>query len=226
MLAQLLFTGSMLCTVFVRSVTAATVLIGLVGITWALTLWAPWAIISAEISRRDELRRAQSARRSLFPIDRGVTSLDGYSSDENRDGELSNVDEGEDEASDQAGVILGIHNMAIAAPQIIATVASSIIFRFFQKPRGVPGDHSIAIVLALGGITVFVSAFFIHRIRDDPGAPVDVMCAIEDGDAAGSSGGGSPSTARSRSRSHEQLPRVSLERASLVRNKSFGGAEY
>jgi solute carrier family 45 protein 1/2/4 len=226
MLAQLLFTGSMLCTVFVRSVTAATVLIGLVGITWALTLWAPWAIISAEISRRDELRRAQSARRSLFPIDRGVTSLDGYSSDENRDGELSNVDEGEDEASDQAGVILGIHNMAIAAPQNIATVASSIIFRFFQKPRGVPGDHSIAVVLALGGITVFISAFFIHRIRDDPGAPVDVMCAVEDGDAAGSSG--RPSTARSggRSRSHEQLPRVSLERASLVRNKSFGGAEY
>jgi solute carrier family 45 protein 1/2/4 len=223
MLAQLLFTGSMLCTVFVRSVTAATVLIGLVGITWALTLWAPWAIISAEISRRDELRRAQSAgRRSLFPIDRAVTSLDGYSSDENRDGELSNVDE----ASDQAGVILGIHNMAIAAPQIIATVASSIIFRFFQKPRGVPGDHSIAVVLALGGITVFISAFFIHRIRDDPGAPVDVMCAVEDGDAAGSSG--RPSTARSggRSRSHEQLPRVSLERASLVRNKSFGGAEY
>ncbi|KAK4236816.1 major facilitator superfamily domain-containing protein [Achaetomium macrosporum] len=219
MFSQILFTCSMLCTVLVRSVTAATVLIGLVGITWALTLWAPWAIISAEISRRDEMRRAQYAQRNnnLSPSGRAVTSLDGYSSDENGDRELK-----DEEEADQAGVILGIHNMAIAAPQIIATVTSSIIFRFFQKPRGVPGDHSIAIVLALGGITVLVSAFFIHRIRDEPGAgPRDVMSAIEDGEASSR-----PSTSHSMSRSYEQLPRASLERAALVRNKSFGGMEY
>ncbi|KAG7290679.1 hypothetical protein NEMBOFW57_000682 [Staphylotrichum longicolle] len=220
MFSQILFTGSMLCTVFVRTVTARTVLIGLVGITWALTLWAPWAIISAEISRRDEARRAQYAQRNLSPSGRGLSSLDGYSSDENRGQDGSNSG-GDDADGDQAGVILGIHNMAIAAPQIIATVASSIIFRFFQKPRGVPGDHSIAIVLALGGITVLISAFFIHRIRDDPGAPVDVMSAVEDGEASSR-----PSTAHSRSRSFEQLPRASLERAALVRNKSFGGMEY
>jgi solute carrier family 45 protein 1/2/4 len=148
-----------------------------------------------------------------------VASLDGYSSDENRDTEL-NDDEDKEEA-DQAGVILGIHNMAIAAPQIIATVSSSIIFRFFQKPRGVPGDHSIAIVLALGGITVLISAFFIYRIRDDPGTPVDVMSAVEDGEASSR-----PSTSHSRSRSYEQLPRASLERAALARNKSFSGVEY
>ena len=231
MFSQILFTGSMLCTVFVRTVTAATVLIGLVGITWALTLWAPWAIISAEISQRDELRRAQHAQRALSPSSsgRGITSLDGYSSDETRgDRALVPPEEEEEEAAaDQAGVILGIHNMAIAAPQIIATVASSIIFRMFQKPRGVPGDHSIAIVLALGGITVFVSAFFIHRIRDEPAPSVgDVMSVMEDGDgdAPGGSSSRRPSTVRSRSR--EELPRASMERAALVRNSSFGGAEY
>lgn len=208
MCAQILFTLSMLCTVFVRTVTAATVLIGLVGITWALTLWAPWAIISAEISRREEERRLQQAQRTFSP-NRG---LDGYSSADRNE---------EEEAADQAGVILGIHNMAIAAPQIIATVVSSIIFHYFQKPRGEPGDHSIAIVLALGGITVFISAWFIHRIRDDPDAPTDVMSAIEDGEPLSR-----PSTGRSRTRSHEQLPRASLERATLVRNKSFGGMEY
>ncbi|KAH6636442.1 major facilitator superfamily domain-containing protein [Chaetomium tenue] len=220
MFAQILFTGSMLCTVFVRTVTAATTLIGLVGITWALTLWAPWAIISAEISRRDEIRRSQYALRDPSSSGSGpVASLDGYSSDENRQQALDEESEGD--ADDQAGVILGIHNMAIAAPQIIATVASSIIFRIFQKPRGVPGDHSIAVVLALGGITVLISVFFIHRIRDDPGTPVDAMSAVEDGEA-----GSRPSTSHSRSRSSEQLPRASLERAALVRNKSFGGVEY
>jgi solute carrier family 45 protein 1/2/4 len=220
MFAQILFTCSMLCTVFVRTVTAATILIGLVGITWALTLWAPWAIISAEISRRDEIRRSQYAQRNPSSSSTGgVASLDGYSSDENRERALDEDKQGD--ADDQAGVILGIHNMAIAAPQILATVASSIIFRVFQKPRGVPGDHSIAVVLALGGITVLISVFFIHRIRDDPGTPADAMSAAEGGEA-----GSRPSTSHSRSRSFEQPPRASLERAALVRNKSFGGVEY
>jgi solute carrier family 45, member 1/2/4 len=214
MLGQCLFTGSMLCTVFVRTVTAATILIGLVGITWAITLWAPWAIISSEISRREETRRLQ--RQRAASTDGGpITTLDGYS-DENRDRDLEDEDD-----ADQAGVILGIHNMAIAAPQIIATVVSSIIFRFFQKPRGTPGDHSIAIVLALGGITVLISVFFIYGIKDDSEAPTDIMSAIEDGESSTR-----PSTSHSRTRSYEQLPRASLERATLVRNKSFSGAEY
>ncbi|KAK3295835.1 major facilitator superfamily domain-containing protein [Chaetomium fimeti] len=221
MFAQILFTGSMLCTVFVRTVTAATILIGLVGITWALTLWAPWAIISAEISRRDEIRRSQYAQRNPSSSGTGgVASLDGYSSDENNR-ERALDDDAEGDADDQAGVILGIHNMAIAAPQIIATVVSSVIFRVFQKPRGVPGDHSIAVVLALGGITVLISVFFIHRIRDDLGTPADAMSAVEDGGV-----GSRPGTSHRRSRSFEQLPRASLERAALVRNKSFGGVEY
>ncbi|KAK0646531.1 major facilitator superfamily domain-containing protein [Cercophora newfieldiana] len=215
MLGQILFTCSMLCTVFVRTVTAATVLIGLVGITWAITLWAPWAIISAEISRRDEARRAQRSH-SINADGVPVASLDGYSSDENRERALDTEDD-----ADQAGVILGIHNMAIAAPQIIATLVSSIIFGIFQKPRGEPGDHSIAIVLALGGLTVLISVFFIYGINDDPEVPVDEMSAIEDGEASTR-----PSTSHSRSRSYEQLPRASLERATLVRNKSFSGAEY
>ncbi|KAK3379731.1 major facilitator superfamily domain-containing protein [Lasiosphaeria ovina] len=216
MFSQMLFTGSMLCTVFVRTVAAATVLIGLVGITWALTLWAPWAIISAEISRRDELRRGQR-QQSPSPSREHIASLDGYSSDENREHEVGGAGE---EEEDQAGVILGIHNMAIAAPQIIATVVSSIIFRIFQKPRGTPGDHSMAIVMALGGLTVMISAWFIHLIRDDPSVPKDIMSAIEDGECS------RPGTSHSRSRSHEQLPRASLERATLVRNQSFGGMEY
>ncbi|KAH6624749.1 major facilitator superfamily domain-containing protein [Chaetomium sp. MPI-SDFR-AT-0129] len=248
MLSQLLFTGSMLCTVFVRTVTAATVLIGLVGITWALTLWAPWAIISAEISRRDELRRARYGHHHSLPANTRSGDI-AYASDSNSD-ENEQEAETEAEAADQAGVILGIHNMAIAAPQIIATVTSSIIFRFFQKPRGVPGDHSIAVVLALGGITVFISAFFIHRIRDEPGGADesgDVLSAAEGGHGrghgydrvsggdqsvdgavggAGSVSGSRPSTSHSRRRSTEGLPRASLERAALVRNHSFGGAEY
>ena len=49
---------------------------------------------------------------------------------------------GEPEVVDQAGVVLGIHNVAIAAPQVVASLVSSLIFKSLQKPRGVAGDQS------------------------------------------------------------------------------------
>ncbi|OIW33529.1 general alpha-glucoside permease [Coniochaeta ligniaria NRRL 30616] len=219
MLSQILFFVAMTCTVFVRTVEVATILIGLVGITWALTLWAPWAIISAEISRRDAEIRERKQKHLFASGDLAASpgSSNGYS-DQSPGSDSQDLEE----EADQAGVILGIHNMAIAAPQIIATVSSSIIFYFFQKPRGTPGDHSIAIVMALGGIAVLVSAYFIHLIKDE--APVtqeDDLAAVEEGESSTR-----PSTSQSRTRSFEGRPRSSLERATLVRNTSFGGAEY
>ncbi|OLN88093.1 General alpha-glucoside permease 1 [Colletotrichum chlorophyti] len=216
----ILFSGAMFCTVLVRTVEAATALIGLVGITWAMTLWAPWAIISAEISRRDA--RIRAAKQRQFSPSRGNGGPASPSLNSIADSNRS-ISSDDDEA-DQAGVILGIHNMAIAAPQIIATVGSSFIFRIWQKPRGTPGDHSIAIVLALGGIAVLVSSFFVATIKESPTLPADAMVAAEEGDGTGA--GSRPGTARSRNKSYEQLPRVSIKRANLTRNKSFGGAEY
>lgn len=134
LLSHLVFSACMFSTLLVRTVTGATALIAVVGVSWALTLWAPFAIISAEISKRDALRRS-----------RGLESEDEH---------------------DQAGIILGIHNMAIASPQILATIGSSIIFKFFQKPRGTPGDRSIAIVMACGGVSTLAAAWLTSRIRD------------------------------------------------------------
>ena len=211
-----LFALAMFCTVIVRSVEAATALIGLAGITWAMTLWAPWAIISAEISRRDAMVRARKLRAA-------IQANSGEASDSRQSGTEEEEDE---EESDQAGVILGIHNMAIAAPQIIANVGSSIIFKIWQKPRGTPGDHSFAIVLALGGICVLVSSFFVLRIKDDTSTANDAITDEEEGDRYNvvDSSASRPAI-RSRKSNVEQPPRASLDRAMLTRNRSFGGAE-
>ncbi|KAI6092626.1 major facilitator superfamily domain-containing protein [Hypoxylon rubiginosum] len=217
LLSEFLFAGSMFCTVLVSTVEAATVLIGLIGITWALALWAPWAIISAEISRRDLLYRARKQQM------RTLAQGEQLETDDPADGLLQQEArlQSDDEEPDQAGVILGIHNMAIASPQFIATLGSSVIFRFFQKPRGVPGDHSIAIVLACGGFFALVAAFFIHRISDDMSVPEAAVFAAEQGDPINSR----PSTSHSK-RSVDQ-PRASLDRATVARNSSFGaGLEY
>ncbi|PFH58260.1 hypothetical protein XA68_13929 [Ophiocordyceps unilateralis] len=161
-----LFAVVMFCCPLVNSVEAATGLIGVAGITWAMALWAPWAIIGAEISRRDALARARK------PGDDGRGGPGHGTSTTPGEGAATTEDEVEDEeADDQAGVVLGIHNMAIAVPQIVATVGSSIIFKIWQKPRGIAGDHSIAVVMALGGVCVLLSVFFAAGIDDESELP-------------------------------------------------------
>ncbi|KAK0389410.1 hypothetical protein NLU13_2985 [Sarocladium strictum] len=198
-----LFGLSMFCTVIIRSVEAATALIGLVGVTWAMTLWAPYAIISAEISRRDAVSRARKLRNTQIDPS---TSRDGPVESPGSGTDTSDVEE------DQAGVILGIHNMAIAAPQMIATLGSSIIFKIWQKPRGTPGDHSMSIVFALGGIFVLIASFFLVGMKDGTVSPADLLNGLEDGD-------------RVPERRMSTSSRRSQDQAAVTRNRSFGGAE-
>ncbi|KAF2715011.1 hypothetical protein K504DRAFT_366816 [Pleomassaria siparia CBS 279.74] len=146
MLSHLMFAALMGLTFFVRSTTTATILVALIGIPWALTNWAPFALLSSEISKRDAMRRGFLRP---TPNDRNPENI-------------------EDEAGeDQAGVILGIHNVAIAAPQVIATLVSSGMFRVLQKPRGSPGDDSIAWVLRFGGCCALVAAYMTLRVAEE-----------------------------------------------------------
>ncbi len=178
MLSHILFAAAMFCAPFIRTVHAANAIIGIFGITWAMTLWAPWAIISAEISRRDFLVRAQ--RQQLRAM--------------NHTGDLEDTSETPDKERllqaeaepTETGVIMGIHNMAIAAPQFIATIVCGIVFGFSEKPRGVPGDHSIAISFVVGGFFVFMASFLVLRIKDDIPMPTDAAVVIEGGEVTSS----------------------------------------
>lgn len=59
--------------------------------------------------------------------------------------------------------------MAIAAPQIIATLVSSAIFKGVQKERGVAGDESVGWVLRFGGVAALVAAYMTSRIEEQGG---------------------------------------------------------
>jgi len=146
LLSHILFAACMFSTFFITGTTAGTVLVGVIGLSWALTLWAPFALISAEISKRDRARRARNAGRG---------NGDGY------DGQANGNSE------DQAGVILGLHNVAIAAPQIIATLVSSAIFKMAQRDRGVAGDDSVGWVLRFGGVAALIAAYMTTRVGEE-----------------------------------------------------------
>lgn len=188
LISHLIFAGCMFSTLAVRSIGAATALIGVVGISWALTIWAPFAIISAEVSKRDAFRRARSSTHRHSNLDTDVEGHPGQ----------------EEEEEDQAGIVLGIHNMAIATPQILATLGSSVMFRFLQKPRGTPGDRSYAAVLAAGGVFTLVAAWLTSRIKDEVELP-------EGGDLG---------------RSTSALRRSMSQERGLIRSRSHTGLNY
>lgn len=134
----------MLATFFVSSVGAATTLVGVVGFSWALTLWAPFALISAEISKRGtQARRMERSN--------GAVSETEY----------------------QAGIVLGLHNVAISAPQIFASLVCSAIFKAAQRPRGTAGDESTAWVLRFGGVAALIAAYMTYRVEEEGGKSQD-----------------------------------------------------
>ena len=116
-----------------------------------MTCWAPFALIAGEISRRhDDLRGERSELRSERAYDETVHG-------------------GHAHACPEAGVILGIHNVAIAAPQVLATVFSWAIFRQMERPRGSVGDESVAWVLRFGGVSAVVAACLTRGVGEEGG---------------------------------------------------------
>ncbi|EGE87000.1 hypothetical protein RJZ56_003166 [Blastomyces dermatitidis] len=235
LMSHILFSLCMFSTFFISTPQAGTVVVSIVGIPWALTLWAPFALISAEVARSDAKKRrrkyrlhraspgsseyrgflaeprehraaggssGENSREGVEEVDSGVggasslarqptasTSTPGpvnttdNSNDDKDDAGSSDRgveddedaiiddedDDDENDTTDQAGVILGIHNVAVSCPQIFSTLVSSLIFSALQKPRGEPADDSVGWVLRFGGLATIGAAVVTKRLAEGRG---------------------------------------------------------
>jgi solute carrier family 45 protein 1/2/4 len=176
LLSHLLFAACMFSTFFITSVQAGTVVIGIVGISWAITLWAPFALISAEVAQRDAERRIQrrqaemeGPRSQRHAPETGAQSAGPTESDDVEAGLISDgitpLPEKAD-VTDQAGIVLGLHNVAVSFPQFLSTLVSSVVFKALQKPRGEPWDDSVGWVMRFGGCAALVAAYLTKRLQD------------------------------------------------------------
>ncbi|KAL4957777.1 Sodium/hydrogen exchanger family-domain-containing protein [Aspergillus filifer] len=151
LLSQVLFAVCMFSTFFVTSVNAASAVIGLIGISWALSLWAPFALISAEVATLEEERRARRYRSDRTSYNEREESESSPSTQLNADANEYDLEtgrsrapkKGDDENTAQAGIVLGLHNVAVSAPQVLSSLVCSAIFKSVQKPRGEPYDDSV-----------------------------------------------------------------------------------
>jgi solute carrier family 45 protein 1/2/4 len=168
-LSHLLFAACMFSTIFIYSHQAGTAFVGLVGISWAVVLWAPFALISAEVARLDPSRHHRHAsrtepERAATEDQEDYSTMGSVSGSDVENGHPKDYNEGGDVT--QAGIILGLHNMALSLPQILSSLVCSAIFKASQKPRGEPWDDSVGWVLRFGGCAALVAAWLTRRVSD------------------------------------------------------------
>jgi solute carrier family 45 protein 1/2/4 len=159
LLSHLLFALCMLSTFFITSTQVATAVLAIVGISWAVTLWAPFALISAEVAQSAaarQLSRTQQQHHHHLHEDE----------DEDEDDIESAPKIEAERPADEAGIVLGLHNVAISLPQIFSTLVSSIIFNALQKPRGEPWDDSVGWVMRFGGAAALVAAYLTKTLEE------------------------------------------------------------
>ncbi|KAJ5966283.1 Sucrose transporter [Penicillium waksmanii] len=194
LLSHLLFAACTFSTIFVSYYPAGTVIIGFLGICWAVTLWAPFSLISNEVALIDVQHRRKRHQARSHHAAQGTPSTahssgsyaavsgeddHGHHEDHENEGNGENDHEhehdlengrlgsaSEDENTAQAGIILGLHNVAISFPQIFSSLICSAIFKAAQKPRGEPWDDSVGWVLRFGGVAALCAAWLTKRLAE------------------------------------------------------------
>jgi len=123
-------------TIAVSKVWQAIAIISLCGISWAVSMWVPFALIGEY--------------------------LEIYNC--NQDSKNDNEEES-NESKLSAGIILGIHNMYVVLPQFVVTFLSSIFFALI-KLMEIQEDNfdSFGWVLRFGGVGAIISTFLVPKI--------------------------------------------------------------
>ncbi|KAJ6628757.1 hypothetical protein B0H10DRAFT_2259627 [Mycena sp. CBHHK59/15] len=184
--ALLLFSLLTLSTFFISTVTQATVFISLIGICWSVAMWAPFAIIMELLKDLSSAPRpvSTSARPSHARALSAPNAAPRRGSDERQplirrrsfDEYDTNPDEVSPEARVAGGTILGVHNLAIVAPQLIVALATSVIFRIVDGEADADpnnentylGKTGVAWILRFGGICTLFGAMLARRVPPTP----------------------------------------------------------
>ncbi|KAK0191134.1 hypothetical protein F5146DRAFT_1137928 [Armillaria mellea] len=175
-----IWTGAMLwfslltfSTFFITDVIQASIFVAFVGISWAVAMWAPFAIIMETCLHQPAPIRSHTRTLSIPP--RRIVSerqpllrtrsLDEFEADD---------DEVPSETPVAGGTILGVHNLAIVMPQFVISLVSSFIFRVVDKST--EGDSSdvfygkngVVWVLRFGGLCTLAGAMIARMVPPTP----------------------------------------------------------
>lgn len=167
--SHFVYAAAAFLTVFVTSVGQATCLMVLWGFSWSIVTWAPFSLLGEEI-----LRLGDPAPKSME-----LATIGAVGHDEAGLGGPVPVRDDDSHDGGQAGVYLGIHNVALTIPQLISTFVSFVIFSFTATPpptEGAQGDlpakagegdggQAIARTFQMGTVTALIAAYFTFQLK-------------------------------------------------------------
>jgi solute carrier family 45 protein 1/2/4 len=156
MWSNLLFAAITISAPFLRSLRAATALVALCGIPWAISCWAPFGLLGIEINKMS-IGPHTSVSGSIAP---GYTAVRGTAEEDNNENDiemdatydhdlsrraasdgvlrLNHPDEDAEAHSstgELAGIYLGVLNVYTTLPQFVGTFVSWIVFSLLEPGR-------------------------------------------------------------------------------------------
>lgn len=173
MISHCIFAGCMVFAPFVKSLRAATVLVAICGISWAITCWAPFTFMGVEINK---LGAAGANGHAYHHANRDSIELDAASPVLR----LNHFpDESHASTGEGSGIYLGILNLYTTLPQFVGTFISWIVFSILEPGKSpelakeahpdehhsTDGPNGIAVCLFIGALSAVVAAFATNRLK-------------------------------------------------------------
>ncbi|ODQ63719.1 hypothetical protein NADFUDRAFT_84326 [Nadsonia fulvescens var. elongata DSM 6958] len=145
LISHVIFTLATFSTLWISTTHSAMAFVAILGIPWAHALWAPFVIISEEISRV-KVKKAQLADGWDIPHAKKYAAYEHNS-----------------------GIVLGIHNVFVALPQVISSLMSSILFKFYSAApgddEGLMYDDSIGWIFRFGGLFTLMAVYLSFQLK-------------------------------------------------------------
>ncbi|KAL6802986.1 hypothetical protein GGI42DRAFT_323610 [Trichoderma sp. SZMC 28013] len=167
--SQVLFAVCMFATAFAPSLRGVYILVSLSGISWSVTIWAPFALISAHTVHDTGRRSGETIYSQPLMRDEEDSLIEDYEQQNLMVGEKEGDDghvygeEADDVYERRPGVIMGLHNVAIAAPQIAAAASCSLIFWILEGSS----QDSVGWTLRFGGLAALGAAIMASEIQEE-----------------------------------------------------------
>ncbi|EIE88686.1 hypothetical protein RO3G_13397 [Rhizopus delemar RA 99-880] len=154
-------------TFFVKDVIAAAIVIGLCGISWAITMWAPFSLLGEFISAQEAKREPKNTVFGNSRITESQVNLNlarsGIESGIYQPVMTTDDEEDDDEEDIEMVGVKESHRTVL--PQFLVTFFSSLIFRLLENNQGqeTPTD-TIGVILRIGAIMAAIAGFLSLKI--------------------------------------------------------------
>jgi solute carrier family 45 protein 1/2/4 len=170
--SHIIFAGSMIMAPFVTSLHAATAIVAMCGIPWALACWAPLTFMGMEINKLDAANSSsgQPGRKMRDSVELNEKEKAGL---------LEGLEEQSSSSGDLSGVYLGIFNVYCTIPQFIGTFISWVVFSVLEPGKSpelakeahpdehhsTDGPNAIAVCLFIGALAAVAAAYATERFK-------------------------------------------------------------